>query len=191
MINEENEEIMEIPEQFQIEGRPKGMKWSCTKFDFAKFNTIPVEMVDKVPWNPDNNHHYIIFCAPNKWHDKQIDGWWFKMHLTKRKGFTDMGGKWKIGICQGSCICHNVHCPKLQSEGICNTAPLGFYTENGLHVCCSCGYYAIQIHCGCKKVTEYNLHTKELYIYYEGDYICMPKPDRLSKRNFFEQLPVR
>ena len=189
LIDEENEEITEIPEKYQIEGRPKGMKWSRTKIDFGKFTNVDVEMVDRVPWDVDGNRRYVIFCEPNEWHDKQKDGRWYKMNSTKRIGFEH--GRRKIGKCQGSRICHNVHCPKLQTEGVCNTSPGGFYPENGLHVCRSCGYYATQIFCGCIKVTEYDPIKKELSVVYEGEHICTPKPDLITKRNFFEQLPVR
>ena len=59
-----------------------------------------------------------------------------------------------------------------------------------MHVCRSCGYYAVQIFCGCVKVTEYNYDTNELTVWYEGDHICTLKPDIMTKRNFFESLPL-
>ena len=66
----------------------------------------------------------------------------------------------------------------------------GFYAEDGLHCCHSCWYYAVHTHCDCKKVTEYNSETKELYVWYEGEHICMPKPNEQTKQNFFESLPL-
>ena len=81
-------------------------------------------------------------------------------------------------------------CSKLQSEGICNTSSSGFYAEDGMYVCRSCGDYAVEIFCGCVKVTEYDYDTNELTIWYQGDHICVPKPDIMTKRNFFETLPL-
>ena len=144
-------------------------------------------MVDSVPWDVDGLHHYKILSEKNEWHEKQKDGRWFKMNSTTRKGFS---GIRKIGVCQGSRICQNVHCSKLQTEGVCNTSSAGFYFDDGLYCCRSCGYYAVTVHCGCKKVTEYNADTTELDVWYEGEHICLPKPDEKTKRNFFEALPL-
>ena len=179
--------ITEIPEKFRIKGRPRGDKYSKHFLDMKKFRGVEVEMVDNIPWEVDGIHIYKILCDRDEWIDKQKDGRWYKMNSTERKFF---GGSRKIGRCQGSRICHNVHCSKLQTEGICNTAPNGFYPEDGMHVCRSCGYYAVQIFCGCVKVTEYNYDTNELTVWYQGDHICTLKPDIMTKRNFFESLPL-
>ena len=110
------------------------------------------------------------------------------MNSTKCKGYKCTR---KFGVCQGSRICHNIHCSKLQTEGVCNTAAAGFYAEDGLHCCCSCEYYAVQTHCDCKKVTEYYSETKQLYVWYEGEHTGMPKPNEQMKQNFFESLPLK
>ena len=181
--SEAEDGIKEIPEEFQIEGRPRGDKYSKHFLNMKKFIRVDVEMVDKIPWDVDGIHIYKILCGQDKWIEKQKDGHWYDMNSTERKFF---GGRCKIGRCQG----HNVHCSKLQSEGICNTSPSGFYAEDGMYVCRSCGYYAVEIFCGCVKVTEYDYHTNELTVWYQGDHICVPKPDIMTKRNFFETLPL-
>ena len=182
IVDKDTETISEIPEEFQVKGRPKGQKWSHTSVNLSGFANTVLEMVDHIPWDVDGQHQFRLFCEPDDWIDRQRDGQWFKMNSSSHKGFP---GIRKIGVCQGSHICHNVQCSKLQTEGVCNTSSAGFYPERGMHVCRSCGYYAVQIHCGCKKVTEYNPVTKELDVYYEGNHICTPKPDVLTKCNFF------
>ena len=186
-IYDSDNEITEIPREFQIEGRPKKNKYRKNFMRPQSFANVDVEMVDSVPWDVDAVHSYKILCESDEWYNKQKDGRWYKMNSTTRKGF---GGIRKIGICQGSRICYNVHCPKLQTEGVCNTSSGGFYFEDGLHCCRSCAYYALRIHCGCKKVTEYNPETKELDIWYEGEHNCVPKPNEKTKKNFFEALPL-
>ena len=118
-------------------------------------------MVDKIPWDVNGVHIYKILYERDNWIDKQKDGPWFDMNSTQRKCFK---GRRKIGRCQGSRICHNMHCSKLHTEGICNTLPGGFYQEDGLCVCRSCGYYAVEIFCGCTKVTKYDYNTNELTV---------------------------
>ena len=110
------------------------------------------------------------------------------MNSTSRKG---LNGTRKVGSCQGSRICHNVDCPKLQSEGICNINPKDFSFENGAYICRSCGYYAVQIFCGCRKVTEFDKEKNKLDVWYEGSHNCTPKPDMINKCNYFETLPLR
>ena len=110
------------------------------------------------------------------------------MNSTTRKGLK---GTQKVGSCQGSCIYHNIDCPKLQSEGICNINPKDFTFDNGAYICKSCGYYAVQIFCGCRKVTEFNKERNEIDVWYEGTHNCMPKLDAVNKWNYFETLPLR
>ena len=46
------------------------------------------------------------------------DGRWFEMHTSSRKG---LDGHRKMGVCIGSLPCENNTCPKLLTEGVCNT----------------------------------------------------------------------
>ena len=126
-------------------------------------------MVNNPPWDVDGDHHYKILCDEDSWVDKQRDGRWWVMTTSSRLGLQ---GKCKVGSCQGSRICQNVDCPKLQSKGVCNINPKDFVSENGAFVCKSCGYYAVEIYCGCRKVTEYNKQTQELDVWYEGEHNC-------------------
>ena len=109
------------------------------------------------------------------------------MTTSSRKGLR---GIQKVGSCQGSRICQNIQCPKLQSEGVCNVNPKEFTPDHGAYICKCCGYYAVQIFCSCRKITEYNSVTKELDVWYEGVHNCIPKPDAMNKRNFFKLLPL-
>ena len=113
-IYDSDNEITEIPRKFQIEGRPKKNKYRKNFIRPQTFTNVDVEMVDSVPWDVDAVHNYKILCESDEWYNKQKDGRWYKMNSTTRKGFC---GIRKIGICQGSRICYNVHCPKLQTEG--------------------------------------------------------------------------
>ncbi|MCG8621943.1 MAG: hypothetical protein MJE68_08125, partial [Proteobacteria bacterium] len=182
------DEITEIPERFNITPRKKKAKYSKTFQNYRRLSQLEVEMVNKPPWDVDGDHHYKILCDEDSWVDKQKDGRWWVMTTSSRLGLQ---GKRKVGSCRGSRICQNVDCPKLQSEGVCNINPKDFVSENGAFVCKSCGYYAVEIYCGCRKVTEYNKQTQELDVWYEGEHNCTPKPDIASKRNFFESLPLR
>ena len=184
-----DEEVTEIPEKFKRDPRPRMKKYGKTKFNRAKFLSMDVEMVDKLPWDVDGDHSYkILNCDTgndNNWNDRQKDGRWFKMNSSSRKGFD---GIVKIGRCQGSLICQWTGCPKLKTEGVCNISE--FQAENGAHICKCCGYYAVQIYCGCKKLTEYDPSTKELSVWYEGEHNCIPKPDVQTKQNFLKTLPL-
>ena len=145
-------------------------------------------MVDVIPWDVDSDHHFKLQCDADNWIERQKDGRWYKMNSVSRKG---LNGTRKVGSCQGSRICHNVDCLKLQSEGICNINPKDFTFENGAYICRSCGYYAVQIFCGCHKVTEFDKEKNELDVWYEGSHNCTLKPDVINKHNYFETLPLR
>ena len=116
-------------------------------------------MVDVIPWD----HHFKLQCNADNCIEQQKDGRWYKMNSTTRKG---LNGTMKVGSCKGSRICHDVDCPKLQFEGICNINPKDFTFENGAYICRSCGYYAVQIFCGCRKVT-FNLAKQFLPHYHK------------------------
>ena len=180
-------EITEIPEQFRVQPREKKGCYRKTMPNYLKLTQLQVEMVNSIPWEVDGDHHYRIQCDSDTWVDRQKDSRWYVMTRSSRKGLR---GIRKVGSCQGSRICQNIQCPKLQSEGVCNVNPKEFTPDHGAYICKCCGYYAVQIFCGCRKITEYNSVTKELDVWYEGVHNCIPKPDAMNKRNFFELLPL-
>ena len=80
-------------------------------------------MVDSLPRDVDGIHKYKILCEEDEWHNKVKDGRWYKMNSTKHKGYE---GTRKFGVCQGSRICHNVHCSKLQLKAFVIRQQLAF-----------------------------------------------------------------
>ena len=105
------------------------------------------------------------------------------MHSSSRKG---LDGHRKMGVCIGSLMCENTTCPKLLTEGVCNTNE--FSRDSGAHVCKSCGYFAARAHCGVKKLIEYDQSTKLMTIIYEGKHNCTPKPNLKKKENFLQNI---
>ena len=156
------------------------------KLDPCKFYGIEPELVNEIQWDVDGTHIFKMFTEPDRWINTIKDGRWYKMNTSQLKR---LNGLRKTGRCAGSIICQNIGCSKLQTEGILNSNPSDFHIEHGCHVCKCCGYYAIRVYCGCKKVTEYDFDTKEITVWYEGDHNCTPKPNVKSKINFFENLP--
>ena len=183
-----DEEINKIPEKQRKTSRLKKRKWSKNKMPYAKCLNMEVEMLDSIPWDVDGDHRFRVFCDVDNWVDKAKDGRWYKLNSSSRKG---LNGFHKMGTCQGSILCQNIGCPKLQSEGVINSNPNDFQLEYGCYICKSCSYYAVQIHCGCKKLVEYDIDAKELTVWYEGDHNCTPKPDMNAMKNFFNALPLK
>ena len=93
--------------------------------------------IEEIPWDVDGNQKYTIACEEGEYIDKYKDGRWFEMHSSSRKG---LDGHRKMGVCIGSLMCENNTCPKLLTEGVCNTNE--FSRDSGAHVCKSCGYFA-------------------------------------------------
>ena len=188
VADDSDQEITEIPVKFRPSPRKRKGRYKKTLPDYPKLARLPIEEVKSLPWDVDGDRHFKIKnCSENTWNDRQKDGRWYLMTTSSRKG---LNGVRKVGTCQGSRICQNVQCPKLQSEGICNVNPKEFSPDHGAYICKCCGYYAVQIFCGCRKYTEFDKVTKHLDVWYEGKHNCVPKPDKLNKRNFFELLPL-
>ena len=139
--------------------------------------------IEEIPWDVDGNQKYTIACEEGEYIDKYKDGQWFEMHISSRKG---LDGHRKMGVCIGSLMCKNNTCPKLLTEGVCNTNE--FSRDSGAHVCKSCGYFAARAHCGVKKLIEYDQSTKLMTIIYEGKHNCIPKPNLKKKENFLRNI---
>ena len=64
-----------------------------------------------------------------------------------------------------------------------------------LSMACMCANHVATMLCGfivvVKKLLSIIQLQKKLDVYYEGNHICTPKPDVLTKCNFFERLPIR
>ena len=185
-ISSDDDEIRELPEKFRRTPRPKQRKWTKSRMRRSKCLNMEIEMVNEIPWDVDGEHRYVIFCEPDEFVDKSKDGRWYRMNTSSRKG---LNGFRKTGTCLGSVLCQNIGCSKLQTEGVVNSSE--FEKEYGCHICKCCGYYAVQIHCGCKKIIEYDNDTKELTVWYEGEHNCTPKPDTKAKMNYLESLPLK
>ena len=127
--------------------------------------------IAEIPWDVDGNQKYMIACEEGEYIDKYKDDQWFEMHTSSKKG---LDGHRKMGVCIGSLMCENNTCPKLLTEGICNTNE--FSRDSGAHVCKSCGYFAARAHCGAKKLIEYDRSMKLMAIIYEDKHNCIPKP---------------
>ena len=181
-----DEEINNLPEEFNIIARPKRRKWAKIQSNHDKCMKMVPEMVDAIPWDVDGDHIFQIFCEEDEYIDKYRDGRWYKMNTTHIKGFN---GHRKTGECEGSILCMNLRCSKLQTEGVVNC--VDFRKEIGCQVCRCCRFFAVQKYCGCTKMVEYNNDTKELTMWYEGKHICTPKPDTKSMKNYFDTLPFK
>ena len=143
-------------------------------------------MVNAIPWDVDGDRRFQIFCEKDEYIDKYRDGRWYKMNTTHIKHFN---GHRKMGECEGSILCMNLRCSKLQTEGVVNC--VDFRKEFGCYVCKCFGFFAVQKFCGCSKVVEYDKDTKQLTVWYEGKHICTPKPDTKSMKNYFDTLPFK
>ena len=183
-----DDEISAIPDHLCIKPRPKKHKWCKSKIDPRKCASMEIEHVDAIPWDVDGDHKYRLLAEPDQWIDKTKDGHWYKMNTSSNNA---LNGFRKTVVCSGSILCQNIGCSKLQTEGVLNSNPSDFTHQFGCHVCKCCGFFTVEINCGCKKEAEYNLDTKEVTVCYEGEHNCTPKPDVKAKINFFENLPLQ
>ena len=185
VVSSDNSE-RDIPQHFQREDRPKQRKYAkSARFNCTKFLQMEKEYVNRVPWDVDDTHYYVISTNKDEWIDCSKDGRWYTMHTSSRKGFK---GIRKTGTCRGSLMCENTKCSKLLTEGVCNTNE--FSIDLGAYVCKCCGYYGVRANCGAKKMTEFDPETNKLVIWYEGKHNCKPKPDIKKKEQFLKTLPV-
>ena len=84
-------------------------------FELSMFNNVTPQKVDHLPHNIDGLKVYFINIAEDEDHKKKyVDGRYFKLTNTTRKGFE---GDRKIGKCLGNYICHNPECPFLKEAG--------------------------------------------------------------------------
>ena len=177
------DEGVDIPEEYFREARPKKRKHLKTYINFAVFALMDSVHIEEIPWDVDGNQKYTIACEEGEYIDKYKDGRWFEMHTSSRKG---LDGHLKMGVCIGSLMCENNTCPKLLTEGVCNTNE--FSRDSGAHVCKSCGYFAARAHCGVKKLIEYDRSMKLMTIIYKGKHNCTPKPNLKKKENFLRNI---
>ena len=185
VVSSDNSE-RDMPQHFQHEDRPKQRKYAkSARFNSTKFLQMEKEYVNRVPWDVDDTHYYIISTNKDEWIDCSKDECWYQIHTSSRKGFK---GIRKTGTCRGSLMCENTKCSKLLTEGVCNMNE--FSIDLGAYVCKCCGYYGVRANCGAKKMTEFDPETNKLVIWYEGKHNCKPKPDIKKKEQFLKTLPV-
>ncbi|MCG8623656.1 MAG: hypothetical protein MJE68_16890, partial [Proteobacteria bacterium] len=135
------------------------------------FTDVEPEEVERVPYNINGNHSYIIRNISKKWHKAQEDGRWWEMHTStvRRRRLTR-----KIGKCYGSYICQNDECPKFKSGKGRNTYA---FTNVGFNLfeCKTCGFVAEREFCGALKLTQFHPDANILEVLYAGTHSCTLK----------------
>ena len=174
-----------FPEEYNQKERPRKKKYRKRSLDYTKFVNVPMEYVDKIPWDISGIHIYKIKCSEDQWVDHAKDGRWWVINASSRKG---LNGFRRTGYCKGSLLCENVNCSKLLSEGVVNTNE--FLHEKGLYTCKSCRCFAVEKACGCLRTLEYDKDTGFLTYMHQGTHSCTLKPDTYRKINYIRDLPI-
>ena len=95
---------------------------------------VQPEAVERILWIPDGDHIYLVRCAKDCWHDKQIDGRSWQMTKSSCEG---LNGIKKFGTSRGSFTCISDDCPIYTLERISNK--IDFVKEKfGAHSCSNC-----------------------------------------------------
>ena len=140
-------------------------------FNLSIFKNVIPEQVDCVPHDINGRKMYCINISEEEDHKKKyIDGRYFKLTNTSRKGFE---GDRKIGKCVGNYICTNPECPFLKESGEANTHQ---FTGRKDKFCFSCDCLATRKMCGAIKCIEYSPASGLMIVYHNGNHLCTPKP---------------
>ena len=115
--------------------RLKPEKYKKNKINEEHMARCPVEQVDEIPWDIDGDHVYELPATQNNYMQKYVDGRWFVLKDSTRKG---LDGIRKIGSCRGSVFCTRGDCPKLTAEGVVNTIDFKKLGHN-MYACNLCG----------------------------------------------------
>ena len=166
----ENHSIQEVSvftsSESEVIGRGKA-------FDMSIFQTIPPKKVDMLPHDINGRAVYCININDGEdYKKKYLDGRYFKLTNTSRKGFE---GERKIGKCQGNLRCTNPQCPFVKESGNQNTHQ---FTGRKDKFCFSCNCLATKEKCGAIKCIEYDRTRSILVVYHEGIHKCTPKPQK-------------
>ena len=156
--------------EFQVPTTPETIRRGKA-FELSMFNNVTPQKVDYLPHNIDGLKVYCINIAEDEDHKKKyVDGRYFKLTNTTRKGFE---GDRKIGKCLGNYICHNPECPFLKEAGHPNTHQFIGRKEK---FCFSCECLSTRKMCGAVKCIEYNKASGLMTVYHYGKHICTAKP---------------
>ena len=156
--------------------------------DYTAFAKLPIEEVERVPWNIDGYHIYQIKDTNvNNYRSKMADGrsWLFCTSKTKEDYILKRFGK-----CKGAYICTNNECSMFTCEGVRNM--IKFKPHNcgregtSLKVCSMCDYVVQPRHCPALKVMELNKLTNVMTVYHENNHICVEKANRPEKEAFLK-----
>ena len=71
-----DEEINNLPEEFNIVAQPKRRKWAKIKINHEKCMKMVPEIVDAIPWDVDGDRRFQIFCEEDEYINKYRDGRW-------------------------------------------------------------------------------------------------------------------
>ena len=166
--------------------RKKPRKYAKNKIDEQRMAKCPIEKVDAIPWDVNEDHVYEIPSTAETYLDASRDGRWFLMKAGSRKG---LNGYRKVGSCQGSAICLNDKCSKLTAEGVINTSAFDRIGKLAFK-CSSCGNMAWKIYCGCIKTIEFDRDCSKLRIQHQGTHICHLKPNVTERRKVLQKMPI-
>ena len=82
VVSSDNSE-RDIPQHFQHEDHPKQRKYAkSARFNCTKFLQMEKEYVNRVPWDVDDTHYYVISTNKDEWIDCSKDGRWYTMHTS-------------------------------------------------------------------------------------------------------------
>ena len=164
----------------------KPQRFKKVKLNPAIMDKMPVKNVEEIPWNINGNVIYKIKCTEKNYIDKYQDGHWFTLRNSSR---NNLNGNRSTGKCQGSYICKNPECSKLQCKDTVNTIDFKHKGE-GIRICGSCGWLVKHTYCGAIKVIEYNRTTGYLTYWHQGFHICTLKPDIRMCQNALDSMPL-
>ena len=166
--------------------RLKPEKYKKNKINEERMARCPVEQVDEIPWDIDGDHVYELPATQNNYMQKYVDGRWFVLKDSTRKG---LNGICKIGSCRGSVFCTRGDCPKLTAEGVVNTIDFKKLGHN-MYACNSCGRLAKRIYCGVIKMIEFDRQRGTLLYQHQGTHRCHLKPNVPERRKALDDLPI-
>ena len=173
--------------QFPVQDPPTPKKRGKTRktrgrnhLDMTCFQTVPVEVMDEMPWDIDGNRIITVSCNADFWIDCTKDGRWWR---TVQSSHKDLKGECKFLTCTGSFVCNNPTCSKLTSEGVKNCIDFKKERHSG-YTCKCCGYYVKKKYCGAMKAMEYDEISNCVTVYHQGNHNCTLKPDKRKKFEF-------
>ena len=115
------------------------------------FDSVPVNSVEKYPYDINGLKKYMIKCDNDNWCSLNHDAIYFLNKSSLRKGII---GRQSIGKCQDTHVCINDSCPRYLNGHECKKVQFNYYRGN--KVCLTCGTIAVQNYYGAIKVSEFD-----------------------------------